>query len=112
MKIRLYQISTDRDEKRVAFMSCDYAMKHGGVDLGDYDCVFDGDVDCNSLEDVFIYFNVNKPKGYEGRSMSVSDIVKVIESDTTESGYYYCDNIGFAKIKFTATETSWRVKKL
>lgn len=106
MKIRVYQIDTDRDEKRVAFMSLSYAMQNGGVDAGIYDCVYNGEIDARDLEDVFRIFNIEKPENYYGRSMSVSDVVHVIGSGDVESGFYYCDNIGFGKIEFKAMETA------
>lgn len=110
MKIKLYQIDLDRDEKRVAFMSLSYAMQNGGVDPGIYDCVYDGSVAgdkyLNDLERVFEIFNIDKPADYFGRSMSVSDVVQIIDAGETERGFYYCDNIGFAKIEFNATKTA------
>ena len=45
------------------------------------------------LEDLYYIFNVNHPKDYKGRSLSVSDIVKVDEQ------YYYCDSFGWKRIK-------------
>ena len=106
MKIKLYQINHDRDEKRVGFMDLRYTLNNGGVDAEIYDCVFDGEIDAQDLEDVFRIFNIEKPENYYGRSMSVSDVVHVIGSGDVESGFYYCDNIGFGKIEFKATETA------
>lgn len=45
------------------------------------------------LENLYYIFNVNHPKNYKGRSLSVSDIVKIDEQ------YYYCDLFGWKKIK-------------
>ncbi len=63
-----------------------------------YDKVFSGEVDCNNLEDVYRMFNTDHPKEYIGRSLSVSDVVEIIDGD--DKGFYFCDNIGFEKIAF------------
>lgn len=100
MKIKIYQINMDRDEKRVAFAGMYYTMQNGGIDSKIYDCVFDGEVECEGIEDVFVKFNVDTPMNYHGRSMSVSDIVEIVESDSIKKGCYYCDNVGWSKIEF------------
>ena len=32
--------------------------------------------------------------------MSVSDIVEIVDSDTVEKGFYFCDTVGFKKVEF------------
>lgn len=69
------------------------------IDMRDYDCVFEGAVDAHDLEDVFYIFNCQRPEGFVGRSLSVSDLVEVCEwVDYTPIGLYYCDSIGFKRI--------------
>lgn len=102
MKIRIYQINMDRDYNRVAFESLDRLQQSQGfpgIDSEIYDRVFSGDVDCGSLEDVFRKFNVDHPEGYRGRSLSVSDIVEVID-DNGKSTFHFCDTIGFQPVAF------------
>ena len=105
MKIKLYQINLDRDSKSCAFMSRDWiAQKTGnptGIDSSIYDCVFDGEIDGNSLEDAFAAFNFDHPDGFQGRSMSVSDIV-VIEAEDGTTSAHFCDTIGFQQVEFDA----------
>ena len=93
MKIKVYQIDHEHDDKNVMFMECDFTMSHGGIDPSDYKCVFYGNVDCSNLEEVFILCNEDHPIGYNGHSLSVSDIVDV-EGD----GCYFCDRVGFKKL--------------
>ena len=103
MKIKIHQISIDRDINRVMFMSLKATKEFqptNKIDRNIYDEVFSGIVDCRNLEDVFMMFNLYHPEGYRGRSLSVSDVVEVIESETTEPGYYFCDRFCFQKIKF------------
>lgn len=102
MKIKIYQINPTRDKYNVCF--CSYELmqrrKNGdGIDTRIYDLVFSGTVDCKNPEEVYAMFNLNIPRGYLGRSMSVSDIIEVINSDT-ESEFYYCQPVGFLKLKY------------
>lgn len=107
MKIRIYQVNMGRDEKQVAFMGIDereHFLDSRNIDSSIYDCVFSGDVDCNNLEDVFQKFNIDHPDGYAGRSFSVSDVVEIVDAESADKGFYYCDNIGFSKIEFDPEE--------
>ncbi len=107
MNIRIYQVNMGRDDKRVAFMGIDereHFLESRNIDSSIYDCVFSGDVDCNDLEDVFQKFNIDHPDGYTGRSLSVSDVVEIVDSDIGETGFFYCDNIGFSKVDFNPGE--------
>lgn len=103
MRMRLYQINTDRDEKGLAFMNYEFVKRRTNTDRIDrniYDCVFDGEVSCKSLESVFALFNFRYPDGYEGRSLSLSDVVEVMESDYVPKGLYFCDSVGFKEVMF------------
>ena len=107
MKIRIYQVNLGRDEKRVAFMGIDereHFLESRNIDSSIYDCVFSGDVDCNNLEDVFQKFNIDHPDGYTGRSLSVSDVVEIVDAETVDKGFYYCDNVGFSQVEFEPKE--------
>lgn len=101
MKIKIYQINLDRDEKRIAFFNLKYvkASYNGKIPLAIYDCVFEGKVKADNLEDIFRMFNIEHPDGYTGRSLSVSDVVEVV-SNSNRSKFYYCDSFGFKRIKF------------
>ena len=103
MEIRIYQINSDRDTDGYKFMGMDWVKKHWGeqgVDSEIYDKVYDGSIDGSTLEDVFCTFNFSRPVGFKGHSLSVSDIVEVIQSSETEPGFYFCDSIGFQKVEF------------
>lgn len=108
----LYQINTNKDLDGMCFMSLDSAYKkHGEYDASSgklvnintsiYEKTYGGEVEkVKSLEDIYVMFNVDKPRGYEGRSMSVSDVIEVINSDEIKPGYYYCDVVGFEEVNF------------
>ena len=84
MKIKIYQINMNRDKDRVAFENLDQLEEFFDAreipDCSIYDKVFEGEVDCGNLEEVFEMFNLEHPEGYKGRSLSVSDVVEVVES--------------------------------
>ena len=102
MNIRIYQVNMSRDVNNVGFASYENLEKWQGtsaIDSTIYDKVFEGDVDCKSLEDVYVMFNRNHPSNYKARSLSKSDIVEVIEQDGS-SKFHYCDSIGFKEVEF------------
>lgn len=103
MKIKIYQVNTERDADGVAFMDLDRTTKHQNsptINSEVYDKVFEGNVECKNLEDVFSMFNMNHPVGYKARSLSVSDVVEVVEDESVETGFYFCDNFGFQPVQF------------
>ena len=103
MQIRIFQINEDRDTHHAAFSDLEHTLanqKSEEIDAGIYDASFSGDVDCGSLEDVFQMFNLDPPAGYTGRSMSVSDVIQVVDSTEVPSGFYFCDAVGFKEICF------------
>ena len=107
MRIKLWQINLDRDTNCVAFEAYSRLEQLQGspdADKSLYDVVYEGDVDAEDIEEIFHIFNVRHPEGYTARSMSVSDVVEIVESDWVDPGCYYCDTIGFKKIKFKEKE--------
>ena len=99
----IYQINVDRDTANVCFIGMESLEKIKGtkeVNAAAYDRVYDGKMDCISLENIYQKFNVDHPADYTGRSLSVSDVVEIRESDTLKPGFYFVDSIGFKKISF------------
>ena len=102
MNIAIYQINLERDHNCVAFLGRDKLERFQGsseIESEIYDKVFEGEVNCKDLEDVYRMFNLDFPKGYKGRKLSVSDVVGLIGADG-ESTYYFCDTIGFQEVVF------------
>ena len=109
----IYQINTDRDNNRVCFLGLDTLerFQHSKeVDPVLYDRVYDGKLDCNSLETIYEKFNINHLADYKGRSLSVSDVVEIRESDTLNPGFYFVDSIGFKSISFDKSPCKEPVK--
>lgn len=106
MNIRIYQIDKSQDKNNVRFMRYDSLEKLQGtsnIDSGIYQKVFEGEVDCKELEDVYMMFNKSHPKDYKGRSLSVSDVVEIIDGDSN-STFHFCDSFGFRKVEFDPSE--------
>jgi len=83
MKFCIYQINLDRDTDRVAFEGLENLQRfHDGTIIRSdlYDKIYEGDIPCSGLEELFHIFNVEHPADYPGRSMSVSDVVEVIDA--------------------------------
>ena len=99
----IYQINVDRDAANVCFIGMESLKRIKGtkeVNAAAYDRVYDGKMDCISLESIYQKFNVDHPADYKGRSLSVSDVVEIRESDTLNPGFYFVDSIGFKSISF------------
>ena len=95
MRFNIYQIDMDLDSKDQKFNPFDNQK----IDPAIYKKVFSGCInELNTLEDVYTKFNIDIPRSHYGHSLSVSDIVEVIDSDCVKSGFYYCDSVGFKKL--------------
>ena len=94
MKIKIYQITEEKDARGLMFCSLSFAQRRGGVDPSEYELAFEGDVPALDLEDVYMIFNdyPKRPAGYCGRSLSVSDVV------VTSDGAFFCDSWGFVEL--------------
>ena len=64
-----------------------------------YDEVYNGDVDCENLEEVFTLFNVNHPLFHRGHSLSVSDVVQVIEAPELVGRIKFFDDSGNVELE-------------
>lgn len=84
MRIKIYQINSDRDNNNVKFFGYDSLQKLQGstdIDSGIYKNVFYGDVDGDDLEDIYAIFNMDRVPTLQGHNLSVSDVVEVIDCD-------------------------------
>ena len=86
MRINIYQIDSDKDTNRVKFGGYEETLKYGGINPAIYKCVFHGDVD-GDLEAVYCTFNhPDHPGTFQGHSLSLSDIIEVVDTETTPYG--------------------------
>jgi len=73
------------EEDKPTFTLNQYKMVHKDV------LKFEGS-DMAALEKLFCKYNIDHPAGYKGRSLSVSDVVKLNDK------YYYCQPFGWDEI--------------
>lgn len=87
----IFQINLDVVERGYAFRGFDEVVDE--LDFSKYESVYVSDDDFGyNLADVFHVFNTDHPEGYEGRSLSVSDIVRMGDR------YFYCDSFGWVDV--------------
>lgn len=100
MKIRIYQIEMSLDEHNVAFRSyAEMQEKYpSGISESLYRMVYEGVVPTKELSVVFYIFNMAHPQDYRARSLSVSDVIEVVEEN--RSTFYFCDTVGFREVSF------------
>ncbi len=113
MDIAIFQIDQEKDRNRVSFESYDRLKKWQGteeIDAAIYGKVFEDEVDADSLEEIFEFFNLERPEGFTGHSLSVSDIVAVRDLEAGKSIYYYCDDIGFKEVPFDESRAAEKLK--
>ena len=63
-----------------------------------YQAVFDGAVETNRLEELYNKFRTERPEGYTGHLLSISDVLELY--DETGSSFYYVDSRSFQEIAF------------
>ena len=119
MRINIYQIDSDKDTNRVKFEGYDETLKYGGINPAIYKCVFHGDVD-GDLEAVYCLFNhPDHPGTFQGHSLSLSDIIEVVDTETTpygiveylskdSDGSFYVDSRMFCDTKEEFDDEVWR----
>ena len=101
-RVKIYQINSDRDKNRVIFAGSDSLMKNESVlniDASIYDEVFSGELETKEPEKLFAQFNTERHPLHRGHSMSVSDVI------VTEDGAFFCDSVGFKRIRFDESKT-------
>lgn len=105
MKVRIYQIDFERDEKFLCYRNLETVLERcsGIIPAESYNLVFEYEALSDNLERLFFIFNEAHPKGYKARSMSMSDVVEVIDP-INGSKFFFCDKIGFKEVSFDASK--------
>ena len=92
-----YKIKQIKDVENCAYAFKRYEWAKNVLDLNDYEVVYEGELDCpempNALEELFEIFNNRRPKDFERRSMSISDVVEI------DGKNYYCDFVDLEELK-------------
>lgn len=105
MKVRIYQIDFERDEKFLCYRNLESVLERCGgiIPAESYNMVFEYEALSDNLERLFFIFNEAHLKGYKARSMSMSDVVEVIDP-VNGSKFFFCDKIGFKEVSFDASK--------
>ena len=92
-----YKIKQIKDVENCAYAFKHYEWAKNVIDLNDYEVVYEGELDCpempNALEELFEIFNDKRPKDFDRRGMSISDVVEI------DGKNYYCDFVGWEELK-------------
>ena len=100
--VKVFQLKDSNNLHFHRFANLEELKKYNlDLSINNYDLIYttekDFSVDMKKidiLEKLFSEFQGAKPKGYDGHSLSVSDIIKLNDE------YWYCDSIGFEKLDF------------
>lgn len=107
-RCRVWQLESEVDIM-MKFISYDvFTSRFGEPDPVNYKTVYDGEVDTNELEELYTKFNIDHPLGYEGHSLSISDVLELY--DESGSIFYYCDTFGFKEISFQEPQQGPQMK--
>lgn len=102
MKKYNYVIYQAKIEARFTFLGWEMAHKHVGWSFDPYRSVWNGTEEAADDIDLVNYlwevFNERHPVGYRARSLSVSDIIRVEDTEMDTVKYYYCDILGWEDI--------------
>lgn len=101
-KCRIHQLKPDVDVMMKFIGYDELAEQFGEPDPANYRVAYDGEVETNDLEELFSKFNLDHPLGYEGHSLSMSDVVELY--DDSGSSFHYVDRFGFKDISFQSPE--------
>ena len=101
-KCRVHQLKPDVDVM-MKFIGYDELVEQfGEPDPENYQVVYDSEVETNDLEELYAKFNLDYPPGYEGHSLSMSDVVELY--DDSGSSFHYVDRFGYKEISFQPPE--------
>ncbi|OPY55757.1 MAG: hypothetical protein A4E55_02491 [Pelotomaculum sp. PtaU1.Bin035] len=99
---RIHQLRPDVDVM-MKFISYDELLERfGEVNPENYQVVYDGELETNDLEAIYEKFNLDHPPGYQGHSLSMSDVIELY--DQNGSSFHYVDRFGFKEVAFQAPE--------
>lgn len=102
MRIKIFQINSEKDTEKKKFQP----LSDEKIDSTIYKNVYFGDVNAESLEDIYTHFNGNRPATHQGHSLSVSDVIEVLDGENkVVNGKYFCDRIGFKEVEFDTSKS-------
>lgn len=100
--VRVWQLRSDVDIRMKFIAYEELCENFGPPDVSYYETVYDGAVDTNNLEVLYLKFRDQKPPGFTGYPMSISDVIELY--DGQERAFYYVDRRGFKQVGFLQPE--------
>lgn len=103
-RLIIYQIKEEQEEGYL-FQSMEKLEKFGKVDIiqkENFRVVYDSlypmkeGTQEEKLEEIYMRFNQSHPEGYQGHSLSVGDVVSIVQNGQTRT--YFVDNVGFQEL--------------
>jgi hypothetical protein len=95
---RVWQLRDDVDPLMKFAGYDETAARFGEPDVGNYRLAYDGEVATNNLDELWEIFNTRIPRGFEGHSLSMSDVVELYDHEGSE--FHFVDRFGFKQIEF------------
>ena len=98
MRLDILQL-TERTDYRFEWWS----WAKDEFNINDYELVYVEEIEntdepiTDTLEKMFTKFNINRPEDFHGHSLSVSDVIRVVE-ENKEDKFWYCDAHGWVDI--------------
>ncbi|MCC8125895.1 MAG: DUF3849 domain-containing protein [Clostridiales bacterium] len=110
----IYQIDSEGSGRDYIYMNMDFVQNHDMTVKGsDYKLVYGGTLQpTETLDTLFMKFNMERPDDFTGHSLSVSDVVVMARDG--EAKAHYVDSIGFTELpdfiqeRRTLWEQQWR----
>ena len=96
--VRVWQLKPEGDIRMKFIPFDELNQTFGPPDESNYKTVYDGAVDTNDLEALYLKFRDQNPQGFTGYPMSISDVLELY--DGQGSTFYYVDKKGFQQVEF------------
>lgn len=90
----IWQLKDTPENENIRFSAFDFASMYRLTESR-YDKVYESvaGTDDNTLDKIFVKYNINHPKDFQGHSLSMSDVVVVNEGGKRSA--WYCDSFDF-----------------
>lgn len=99
---RIHQLRPDVDVM-MKFIGYDELLERfGEPNPENYQVVYDGHIETNNLDAIYEKFNLDHPPGYQGHSLSMSDVIELY--DQNDRSFHYVDRFGFKETAFQPPE--------
>lgn len=102
----IYQLKAGEEHRYRRFISYDTLLRQGEKpDIKNYDKVYSGVLAAgDTLDSIYMRFNINRPADFKGRSLSMSDVIVYPKNGVATA--YYVDDLGFRECpEFLVSQT-------